>query len=370
MRRQSPKGPRTPIRPAAHHPYLKLNHKLGTSADKPNPDFLSRALASPGTATERRPSSSPPKGTVLHIRIADLVINNNHRALAPEKVKYIKESINLIGLGVPITVRYDEQGKPVVLAGVHRVEAAKSLNWETIQCIVFEGSDIDARLWTIAENLHRLELTVLERSEEVAEWVNLFMQRQWEAGQCVPAPDQPRDFGIRKAARFLPTTGQTFEACRKQLERLMRISRISVEAKEAAKEAGLANHQSALDEVARQRSPDAQVAKVHARAQRLQRPRGKRNAAATGGGENPESAEELEEPTPTAFGSSPAIEEDCCPDLPAVLHRHGEITVNADQAFALLQTEWTAATEFRSAWVKAPKAARDRFIAVVLHADS
>lgn len=31
----------------------------------------------------------------------------------------------------------------------------------------------DARLWEIAENLHRAELTVQERAEHIAEWVRL-----------------------------------------------------------------------------------------------------------------------------------------------------------------------------------------------------
>ena len=36
----------------------------------------------------------------------------------------------------------------------------------------------DFRLWEIAENLHRCELTVLERSEHIAEWVRLTEEKQ------------------------------------------------------------------------------------------------------------------------------------------------------------------------------------------------
>lgn len=33
--------------------------------------------------------------------------------------------------------------------------------------------DDEARMWEIAENLHRADLTVLERDEHIAEWVRL-----------------------------------------------------------------------------------------------------------------------------------------------------------------------------------------------------
>ena len=35
----------------------------------------------------------------------------------------------------------------------------------------------DARLWEIAENLHRSELTVTERAEHIAEWVRLIAEK-------------------------------------------------------------------------------------------------------------------------------------------------------------------------------------------------
>jgi hypothetical protein len=48
------------------------------------------------------------------------------------------------------------------------------------------GSELDARLWKIAENLDRAELTVLERSEHVAEWVRPAADREGTPGQPTP----------------------------------------------------------------------------------------------------------------------------------------------------------------------------------------
>jgi ParB/RepB/Spo0J family partition protein len=72
------------------------------------------------------------------------------------------ESIKRIGLQTPITVRlYDPADEPILISGRHRLEACKRLNMEFIDCIEFEGSETDARLWEIAENLHRADLSAL-----------------------------------------------------------------------------------------------------------------------------------------------------------------------------------------------------------------
>ena len=67
------------------------------------------------------------------------------------------------------------------------------------------GPDVDAKLWEIAENLHRAELTVQERSEHVAEWVRLAEQKQ--SAQLAPKGHRPRG-GMNDAARELKLTRQ------------------------------------------------------------------------------------------------------------------------------------------------------------------
>src|SRR5690606_15785955 len=51
----------------------------------------------------------------------------------------------------------------------------KFFHWkcEQIDAIEVDLNDIDRRRWEIAENLHRSELTVLQRDEHVAEWIRL-----------------------------------------------------------------------------------------------------------------------------------------------------------------------------------------------------
>ncbi|MDE2582761.1 MAG: ParB N-terminal domain-containing protein [Rhodospirillales bacterium] len=145
------------------------------------------------------------------------------------------------------------------MAGRHRVEAARKLGWTEIEAVVRECDETDARLWEIAENLHRAELTAQERAEHIAEWVRL---RGEKVGQLIPPGGrQPNDQGIRKAARELPVAGDTDEAKRKNVERAVKIAAIAPEAKEAARAAGLDDNQSALLAVARA-APAEQIAKV------------------------------------------------------------------------------------------------------------
>jgi hypothetical protein len=78
-----------------------------------------------------------------------------------------------------------------------------------------------------------------------------------EGGQAVPPAGgaQPADRGVRKVAREL-------DLDRKDVERAVKVASISPEAKQAARDAGLDNNRQALLAVAKEATPEAQVAKV------------------------------------------------------------------------------------------------------------
>jgi hypothetical protein len=44
---------------------------------------------------------------------------------------------------------------------------------DEIPVVAETGSEFEARLWEIAENLHRAELTALERAEHISQWIRL-----------------------------------------------------------------------------------------------------------------------------------------------------------------------------------------------------
>jgi ParB/RepB/Spo0J family partition protein len=193
----------------------------------------------------------------LH-RIESVIPDNvrvpeNRRRLNEEAVVELMKSIQKIGVLTPITVRRNADDDLVLVAGRHRLEAVQRLNWDAIPAYIFSGDDTDARLWEIAENLHRTDLTVLERTRHIAEWIRLLKEKK-EAQLAPPGGKQPHEKGIKAAVREIGVD-------RTEAQRALKIDAIVPEAKEAAVEAGLADNQSALLEVAKVPAAE-QTAKV------------------------------------------------------------------------------------------------------------
>ena len=114
--------------------------------------------------------------------------------------------------------------------------------------------EADRRLWEIAENLHRAELTVMERAEHIAEWVRLTEEKADEVSAQVEPKLRQRgagqgigggrpESGINAATRDLGLD-------RTATQRAVKVASITPEAKEAAREAGIDDNQSALLKVA------------------------------------------------------------------------------------------------------------------------
>src|SRR5271169_949916 len=141
---------------------------------------------------------------------ADIIVGARLRALDREIVERLKESISKIGLKTPISVRSSEQGWTLV-SGRHRLEACIELGMDDIPVVAETGSKLEARLWEIAENLHRAELTALERAEHIDQWIRLRGETSASepCDQAAPATQLParggrgREGGVRAAAREL-----------------------------------------------------------------------------------------------------------------------------------------------------------------------
>lgn len=211
------------------------------------------------------------------VRVADVVVANRLRPVGGEQVNTIAASMREIGLQSPILIRYAEEmivdgremcGVPVLVAGAHRLAAAKQLGWERIEAVDIAGDDVDARLAEIAENLHRSELTVQERAEHVAEWVRLTSGRIGAA--CTNSSKPGPKGAIREAERAL---GMEHTA----VNRAIKIASLTDEAKEAAREAGLDDNQSALLAAAKA-GPERQAEVVREIAAAKADRRGKREA--------------------------------------------------------------------------------------------
>jgi ParB family chromosome partitioning protein len=94
------------------------------------------------------------------IKIEQITVGSNRRKLGD--FTELAKSINEVGLINPIQV--NEQLS--LIAGLHRLEACKSIGWEEIDARILTVDDITAELMEIDENLFRIDLTVLERGQQ------------------------------------------------------------------------------------------------------------------------------------------------------------------------------------------------------------
>jgi ParB family transcriptional regulator, chromosome partitioning protein len=100
------------------------------------------------------------------LALSDIAVANNRlRALRGENVTALAQSMADQGLLQPIIVRPHKGGGYWLVAGLHRLEAAKKCKWKEISCSVFDDMEADqAELTEIDENLIRSDLSPAEEA--------------------------------------------------------------------------------------------------------------------------------------------------------------------------------------------------------------
>jgi len=192
-----------------------------------------------------------------NIRLADIQIGDRMRKdLDENTVTGLMESIKQIGLQNPISV-YEKDGTFTLASGLHRREAAMRLGTEQLECVVFDDAAA-ARLWEISENLHRSDLTALERDTHIAEWIRLTETKQAEGISRQPDAKQKAgrpEGGTRAAARELGISEP-------DARRAKAVGSLSPAAKKAAKDQRLDNNRSVLIKAAKKETAAEQVAVI------------------------------------------------------------------------------------------------------------
>src|SRR6202142_380505 len=104
----------------------------------------------------------------LTLRLSQIEIPPTARPYNATAVVELSRSIAAIGLQSAPTV-IEREGRFILVAGRHRIEALKMLHVESVLVRLVDFDDVEARMWTISENLFRAELTISQRAEQVAE---------------------------------------------------------------------------------------------------------------------------------------------------------------------------------------------------------
>jgi ParB family chromosome partitioning protein len=110
------------------------------------------------------------------------------------------------GPGWPLRICGDDQRHPtangdgyVLLAGHRRVEAARSLGWETIPAIVRPATDDEGYLLTVVDNLQRQDLSP---REEPAALEVLVREHGWSTRQVAAAISRSQAFVSKRLRVF------------------------------------------------------------------------------------------------------------------------------------------------------------------------
>lgn len=95
------------------------------------------------------------------VPISEIKVNPGRRAVNPDDVQDLAHSIQEVGLLNPITLDKEK----TLIAGLHRLEAAKLLEWTEIECTISSLEGLRAELAEIDENFVRSDLSTLEFGE-------------------------------------------------------------------------------------------------------------------------------------------------------------------------------------------------------------
>ena len=142
----------------------------------------------------------------MKIQVFQIKVNEGRREIDPEAVQELAKSISETDLINPITVDQDY----TLIAGLHRLEAAKLLGWTEIECNVTDLEGQMAKLAEIDENFVRKNLSKVEYGElllqrkEIYESLHPETRRGMRNGQT----SKTADSAVLETKSFLQDTAE------------------------------------------------------------------------------------------------------------------------------------------------------------------
>ena len=139
----------------------------------------------------------------MKVKISNIKINPGRRETEPKAIEELARSIAAVGLMNPITLDQNN----TLIAGLHRLEAAKLMGWTEIECNIIGMSGLQAELAEIDENIVRTKLTKQELGDQLLRRKDLYemLHPETKAG-AAQAAGMNRAIGNNVAAKLAPTT--------------------------------------------------------------------------------------------------------------------------------------------------------------------
>lgn len=122
--------------------------------------------------------------TVRRIPLSHIDIRPGRRSVSRADVKVLAASIQEVGLLSPIAV-YPVGDAYELVAGRHRIEAARSLGWTEIDAVLVDLEAVDREMAEIDENLVRRNLNAADTARQTARRKELYLRKHPETAQHV-----------------------------------------------------------------------------------------------------------------------------------------------------------------------------------------
>jgi len=207
------------------------------------------------------------KTNFTDIKVEDIEVEGRLRTVDPAWVEVIAGSMEQTGLRQPLVVRPHphKKGKYLLIAGAHRLAAARSLGWSEISADIQPLDDLSARLVEIDENLTRRELTALDRAIFITERKRIYEELHPETAHGGARKSKKTKAEIKSQdiatcsmfPRFTEATAKATGFSERAVQLLCSlVNSLSPQAVELLRATSIADNQSALLTLAQEKPAD------------------------------------------------------------------------------------------------------------------
>lgn len=155
--------------------------------------------------------------------LTDIIVGERLRPVSKAGVESLIASINETGvMKDPIHIRKKRDGKLVLIAGGHRLEAARRLGWEEVEVKIWtDVTDDWARMMEVDDNLAGAEMNALDTAVFLAERKRLYEKLHPETRSDAFRGNQHTGKLANDIVSFTTSTAEKFGLSVRQIERIV-----------------------------------------------------------------------------------------------------------------------------------------------------
>lgn len=157
--------------------------------------------------------------TITELTVGSIDMGTRLRPVSEAGVAALAASIDQLGVMKDAIQVRRKKGKDVLLAGAHRLTAARQLGWDTIEVKLWECTDDWARLIEIDDNLAGAELTALDTAIFLAERKRIYEKMHPETVAGVAGAAARWD--ASDIMSFASATAEKFGLSKRHVERIV-----------------------------------------------------------------------------------------------------------------------------------------------------